>query len=74
MRYERLCELGMVDENFGWTIEMQIKARRAGLRTREVPVPYRRRIGTSKISGTLSGSVKAGAKILYTIARYGFGQ
>lgn len=61
----------MVDENFGWTIEMQIKAVRAGLRWQEIPVPYRRRIGTSKISGTISGTFKAGAKILYTIARYG---
>ena len=69
--YARLCELGMSDENFGWTIEMQIKAARAGLRIQEIPVPYRRRVGTSKISGTLSGTVKAGSKILYTIAKYG---
>ncbi|TWU24293.1 Undecaprenyl-phosphate mannosyltransferase [Novipirellula galeiformis] len=69
--YAKLCTLGMEDENFGWTIEMQIKAARAGLRHLEIPVPYRNRIGTSKISGTLSGSFKAGYKILYTIARYG---
>jgi hypothetical protein len=50
---------------------MQIKAAAAGLRTLEVAVPYRRRIGQSKISGTVSGSVKAGVKILYTIAKYG---
>jgi glycosyltransferase involved in cell wall biosynthesis len=68
--YRALCELGMVDQNFGWTVEMQIKAARAGLRTIEIPVPYRRRIGQSKISGTVSGTVKASAKILYTIARY----
>lgn len=72
IRYESLISLGMVDENFGWTIEMQIKAHRAGLRILEVPVPYRCRIGTSKISGTISGSVRAGIKILSTIARYGF--
>jgi hypothetical protein len=60
----------MIDRNFGWTIEMQIKAARAGLRIVEIPVPYRRRIGKSKISGTFSGSLKAGAKILYTIAKY----
>ena len=70
--YEALERLGMVDENFGWTVEMQIKATRAGLRVCEIPVPYRRRIGESKISGTLSGTFKAGYKILYTIAKYGF--
>jgi glycosyltransferase involved in cell wall biosynthesis len=56
--------------NFGWTVEMQIKAARAGLRCREVPVRYRPRIGLSKITGTLSGTFRAGYKILYTIARY----
>jgi len=70
--YTRLCELGMSDQNFGWTIEMQIKAARAGFRILEIPVPYRRRVGTSKISGTISGTIKAGSKILYTIAKYGF--
>jgi hypothetical protein len=61
-----------VDRNFGWTVEMQIKATRAGLRTLEVPVPYRRRIGRSKISGTLVGTIKAGWKILYVIGKYGW--
>lgn len=60
----------MTDSDFGWTVEMQIKAARAGLRIVEVPVPYRRRIGRSKISGTLWGSVKAGWKILFLIAKY----
>jgi len=69
--YSALCDLNMVDQNFGWTVEMQIKATRAGLRTLEIPVPYRCRIGTSKISGTISGTIKAGSKILYLIARYG---
>ncbi|NQT39455.1 MAG: glycosyltransferase family 2 protein [Planctomycetes bacterium] len=69
--YRALCDLGMVDRNFGWTVEMQIKAAQAGLRIREIPVPYRHRIGRSKISGTISGTIKAGAKILYTIAKYG---
>ncbi len=68
--YQSLCQLDMADRDFGWTIEMQIKAQRAGLRTIEVPVPYRRRVGQSKISGTISGTVKAGTKILYTIAKY----
>jgi glycosyltransferase involved in cell wall biosynthesis len=69
--YRRLRELRMTDRNYGWTVEMQIKAARRGLRTREVPVPYRRRIGQSKISGTVWGSVRAGWKILYLIGKYG---
>jgi len=70
IRYEDLCRLEMSDTNFGWTVEMQIKATKAELRTLEVPVRYRRRVGTSKISGTLRGTVLAGTKILYTIAKY----
>ncbi len=69
--YPQLVSLKMADENFGWTIEMQIKAGRAGLRHLEVPAPYRNRVGKSKISGTISGTIKAGTKILYTIAKYG---
>ena len=69
--YAKLRELAMCDTNYGWTIEMQIKAVRAGLRWREIPVPYRCRVGQSKISGTVSGVIKAGSKILWTIARYG---
>jgi glycosyltransferase involved in cell wall biosynthesis len=71
IRTDVLERLHMVDRNFGWTVEMQIKAGRAKLRTREVPVPYRQRIGESKISGTISGTIKAGYKILYTIFKYG---
>ncbi len=70
IRYDRLCELKMTDENFGWTIEMQIKAAQAGLRVLEIPVAYRNRVGASKISGTVSGTIKAGSKILYTVAKY----
>ncbi|MBW3599466.1 MAG: glycosyltransferase family 2 protein [Planctomycetes bacterium] len=69
--YQRLRQLKMSDENFGWTVEMQIKAARRQLRILEIPVPYRRRIGQSKISGTLLGSVRAGYKILYLIGKYG---
>jgi hypothetical protein len=72
IRYDKLCQLQMADEDFGWTIEMQIKALRAKLRIQEIPVPYRRRVGQSKISGTLRGTIRAGAKILYTIARHGW--
>lgn len=71
IRYRSLLEIGMTDTNFGWTVEMQIKASRARLRIQEVPVPYRRRIGISKISGTLGGTLRAGAKILYLIGKYG---
>ncbi len=60
----------MEDENFGWTVEMQIKAAIASLRTVELPVPYRKRIGVSKISGTISGTFRAGYKILWTIGKY----
>ncbi|MCG6925713.1 MAG: glycosyltransferase family 2 protein [Acidobacteria bacterium] len=67
---EALRGLGMRDPDYGWTVEMQIKAARAGLRVVEVPVDYRPRIGRSKVSGTVSGTVKAGAKILALILRY----
>jgi hypothetical protein len=64
----------MADRNYGWTIEMQIKAVQRGLRILETPVTSRRRLGgASKVSGTLRGSVAAGVKILWTIARLGFG-
>jgi hypothetical protein len=69
--WESLQRLGMEDRNFGWTVEMQIKAARQKLSVVEVPVPYRRRVGASKISGTLTGTIKAGARILYLIAKYG---
>ena len=69
LRFRDLLALDMQDETFGWTIEMQIKALEAGLRVDEVPVSYRRGIGPSKITGTLSGTVKASAKILWTIGR-----
>lgn len=59
-----LEHLEMDDRNFGWTIEMQLKAKLSGLRTVEVPVRYRERIGQSKITGTVSGTLRAGYKIL----------
>lgn len=62
-------QLAMADLNFGWTVEMQIKAARKGLASIEIPVDYRRRIGVSKVSGTISGTIKAGAKILWVISR-----
>jgi glycosyltransferase involved in cell wall biosynthesis len=70
IRRDALARLGMRDRNFGWTVEMQIRAAEAGLRFREVPARYRRRIGVSKVSGTLKGTILAGSKILYVIARH----
>jgi hypothetical protein len=67
---ETLKNLQMQDRNFGWTIEMQIKAHILDARIIEVPVRYRQRIGVSKISGTISGTFKAGYKILATIYKY----
>jgi glycosyltransferase involved in cell wall biosynthesis len=66
-----LAKLEMSDPNFGWTVEMQIKAARQALRTMEVPVDYRPRIGYSKITGTYSGTLRAGYKILLTLFRHG---
>ncbi len=70
IRYSSLQKIGMRDRNFGWTVEMQIKAVRNGLRILEIPVRYRQRVGVSKITGTLSGTLKAGTKIIYTIFKY----
>ncbi len=64
IRVDALEHLQMQDPDFGWTIEMQLKAHVAGLRTVEVPVRYRPRIGESKITGTLVGTLRAGKKIL----------
>lgn len=72
IRWESYRRLGMRDTNFGWTCEMQVKAVRARLSIAEVPVSYRRRVGVSKITGTLSGTMRAGYKILWTIGKYGF--
>ena len=68
--WQALQRLDMRDTNFGWTIEMQIKAHQHRLQTLEIPVNYRKRIGVSKISGTLAGVVKAGTKIIYTLIKY----
>jgi glycosyltransferase involved in cell wall biosynthesis len=70
IRYESLQAIRMRDKDFGWTVEMQVKAVQQGLRIREVPVRYRMRIGVSKITGTVSGTLKAGTKIIYTIFKY----
>jgi len=74
IRWEALERLQMSDPNFGWTAEMQVKALRHGLRCTEVPVSYRRRVGVSKITGTVSGTIRAGYKILWTVLRYSKGK
>lgn len=70
IRWQALKTIGMEDKNYGWTIEMQIKAAKLGMKTVEVPVNYRKRIGVSKVSGTVKGVFGAGYKILYTIWKY----
>lgn len=70
IRYDKLLEIGMKDKDYGWTVEMQVKAAKHKLKYTEVPVNYRRRIGTSKVSGTIKGSVLASQKILWTIFKY----
>ena len=67
---QALDRLNMQDRNYGWTVEMQIKAARAGLRVIEIPVRYRKRIGKSKVSGTVKGVILAGWKIMATIFKY----
>lgn len=70
IRFSALLGLQMQDPTWGWNVEMQLKAAQKGLRIIELPVRYRPRIGTSKISGTVSGVVRAGAKILWAVHRY----
>lgn len=69
IRFDTLKRMKMRDENYGWTVEMQIKAARLKIPSMEVPVRYRKRIGKSKVSGTVKGVVLAGSKILWTIFR-----
>lgn len=70
IRYSSLVQLEMQDQTYGWTVEMQLKAAKAGLRCTEVPVRYRQRIGVSKVSGTVKGTIMAGYKIIWTIIKY----
>ena len=74
IRWDALGRLRMRDDGFGWTVEMQLKALEAGLAVREVPVRYRPRIGRSKITGTVRGTLLAGTKILWTIGRHAVGR
>jgi hypothetical protein len=73
IRRDALERLHMKDRNFGWTVEMQVRSAKLGLPTTELAVGYRKRIGVSKISGTVSGVIKAGSKILFVVVREAFG-
>lgn len=70
IKYESLKELEMQDKTYGWTVEMQLKAIRKKLAYKEIPVRYKRRIGVSKVSGTVKGTIFAGIKILGWIFKY----
>jgi glycosyltransferase involved in cell wall biosynthesis len=71
IRWSALRRLGMEDPTWGWNVEMQLKAVRAGLRVLEIPMPYRRRTrGRSKVSGSIRGAARAGVRIVWAVGRY----
>jgi len=70
IKYEKLLELEMEDKTYGWTVEMQLKAIKKKYSYTEIPMKYRNRIGVSKVSGTLKGTIFAGMKILGWIFKY----
>ena len=72
IKYDKLLALEMEDKTYGWTVEMQLKALKKNYSYREIPVPYRNRIGVSKVSGTVKGAIFAGVKILGWIFKYSF--
>ena len=70
IKFKKLLQLNMVDTTYGWTVEMQLKAVKQKMKCTEVSVDYRKRIGFSKISGTVKGTIMAGYKIIFTIFKY----
>ena len=72
IKYDKLLRLNMEDKTYGWTVEMQLKAVKQKFSYVEIPVKYRNRIGVSKVSGTVKGSILAGVKILGWIFKYSF--
>ena len=70
IKYDKLIGLNMQDKTYGWTAEMQVKAAKQKLKCKEVSVNYKRRIGVSKVSGTIKGTMLAGYKIIWTIFKY----
>ena len=72
IKYNKLIDLNMKDKTYGWTVEMQLKALKRNYLYKEIHMKYRNRIGISKVSGTLKGTIFAGIKILYWIVKYSF--
>lgn len=72
IKYDKLLSLNMIDKTYGWTVEMQLKVLKQKLSYIEIPVKYRNRIGVSKVSGTVKGTIFAGIKILSWIFKYSF--
>ncbi|PKV48164.1 glycosyltransferase involved in cell wall biosynthesis [Aquimarina sp. MAR_2010_214] len=72
IKYDKLLALGMIDKTYGWTVEMQLKVLKKRYNYTEVPVHYKKRIGVSKVSGTIKGAIFAGVKILSWIFKYSF--
>jgi glycosyltransferase involved in cell wall biosynthesis len=72
IKYQELLAMNMTDKTYGWTVEMQLKALKRKLKYTEVPVLYRTRIGVSKVSGTVKGTIMAGVKIISWIVKYSF--
>jgi hypothetical protein len=72
IKYDKLLQLQMVDKTYGWTVEMQLKVLKQKMSYIEVPVRYRNRIGISKVSGTVKGTILAGIKIIVWIFKYSF--
>lgn len=70
IKYNKLLEIDMQDQTYGWTVEMQVKAAKLGMKSTEIAVTYRKRIGKSKVSGTIKGTIMAGYKIITTIFKY----
>lgn len=72
IKYNQLVALGMEDKTYGWTVEMQLKAIKKKLKYVEIPVRYKKRIGVSKVSGTVKGTLMAGVKIIGWVVKYAF--
>lgn len=72
IKYEKLLQLKMEDRTYGWTVEMQLKVLKQKMTYVEIPVRYKNRIGVSKVSGTVKGTVMAGVKIIGWIVKYTF--
>ena len=72
IKYDKLLQLSMQDKTYGWTVEMQLKALKKGFSYTEIPVRYKNRIGVSKVSGTIKGTIMAGIKIIGWIFKYAF--